>query len=395
MKLGLTLSGGGFRAAVFHLGMLARLAGENRLEDVSFISTVSGGSLCAGLVYGSNDFVWPTSSQLISRVIPRARELMTTQDLQLGFIWRALQSPLHLFDPKANYLSQLLQQRWGITAQLADLPRQPRWLINSTCYETGKDWRFESFRMGDYIFGYTYDTEIPVSDAVAASSGFPGLIGALVLNTKARDWFKYTSVSPESSDRLAPEIQAQNKTAPIEPSSPQVHLWDGGVYDNFGLEGVFDIENGWRQEIDFLIVSDASGGTKPATYQPGINALLRIISGIMMPQVRALRARSFLERIRNHQDQGAFIHIGNTCAAVLNNTSHKDDIARLSPLCLDETAATLAANTPTAIKRLLPSEFDLLFRHGYEVADYTLYGYYSDQFNFIGFANSPWGKNPQ
>jgi NTE family protein len=50
MKIGLGLSGGGFRATVFHLGLLARLAEEDLLEDVTFLSTVSGGSVCAGLV---------------------------------------------------------------------------------------------------------------------------------------------------------------------------------------------------------------------------------------------------------------------------------------------------------------------------------------------------------
>ena len=45
MKLGLALSGGGFRATVFHLGVLDRLAAENLLESVSFMSTVSGCSI--------------------------------------------------------------------------------------------------------------------------------------------------------------------------------------------------------------------------------------------------------------------------------------------------------------------------------------------------------------
>lgn len=169
MNIGLTLSGGGFRATIFHLGVLARLADENRLEEVTVLSTVSGGSLCGALVYTGNNFTWPTSQQFIDQVLPRARALLITQDLQLGFIWRALRSPLTLFEPRANLLSALLQERWGVTAKLASIPKLPRWLINATCYETGKNWRFESFRMGDYRFGYSNDTDIPVSDAVAAS----------------------------------------------------------------------------------------------------------------------------------------------------------------------------------------------------------------------------------
>ena len=55
MKITLAL-GGGFRATVFHLGVLARLARENHMEDVILLSTVSGGSLCTGLVFALNEF---------------------------------------------------------------------------------------------------------------------------------------------------------------------------------------------------------------------------------------------------------------------------------------------------------------------------------------------------
>lgn len=41
-KIGLSLSGGGIRAAVFHLGVLRRLAEDHRLENVSMLSTVYG-----------------------------------------------------------------------------------------------------------------------------------------------------------------------------------------------------------------------------------------------------------------------------------------------------------------------------------------------------------------
>ncbi len=391
MKIGLTLSGGGVRAAVFHLGVLARLAQQNQLEDVTFVSTVSGGSLCAGLVYTCNGFIWPTSSQLIDPVFRKARELLTTQDLQLGYLWRVLQSPLHLFNPKANYLSLLLQKCWGLTAKLSDIRAHPRWLINTTCYETGKDWRFESFRMGDYVFGYADVDKIPVSDAVAASAGFPGLVGALVLNTGGHNWFKYVDKTADTRERITPEYQMQRPTVPIQPRSAQVHLWDGGVYDNFGLEGLFDIQAGWRHAIDFLMVSDASGGSGWADYQPGVNALLRIISGVMMPQIRALRSRVFFERIRNHGDAGAFFGIGNSCAKVLDQIKPPEEVARLSALCLSPAEAARAAAVPTSIRRLSEAEFELLFRHGYEVANYTLYGYHGETYPFIAYADSYWG----
>src|SRR5204863_3483438 len=50
-KVGLALSGGGHRAAFFHIGVLARLAERDRLRGVRVISTVSGGSIVGALYY--------------------------------------------------------------------------------------------------------------------------------------------------------------------------------------------------------------------------------------------------------------------------------------------------------------------------------------------------------
>ena len=50
-RRGLALSGGGFRASFFHIGVLARLAEIGRLHEIEFISTVSGGSILGALYY--------------------------------------------------------------------------------------------------------------------------------------------------------------------------------------------------------------------------------------------------------------------------------------------------------------------------------------------------------
>lgn len=50
-RIGLALSGGGFRAAFFHLGVLARLAEAGILPRVQVISTVSGGSIIGTAYY--------------------------------------------------------------------------------------------------------------------------------------------------------------------------------------------------------------------------------------------------------------------------------------------------------------------------------------------------------
>lgn len=48
-KLGLALAGGGFRAALFHLGVLKRMAELDLLRRVEVLSTVSGGSIIGAL----------------------------------------------------------------------------------------------------------------------------------------------------------------------------------------------------------------------------------------------------------------------------------------------------------------------------------------------------------
>lgn len=237
MKLGLALSGGGFRATVYHLGVLARLAGEDRLEDVTYLSTVSGGSLCVGLVYALNGFRWPSSQAYLEAVVPQARQHLLHDDFTGGLLRRLLRRPWGILGSKAGDLSALLSQHWDVSLALRELPAHPRWMINATCYETGKNWRFERFRMGDYVFGYSHDTDVPLSDALAASAGFPGLIGPLVMDTTRHSWFRYRQPARGEPQAGADEPDAQGKTEPVTPAFERVHLWDGGVYDNHGLEG--------------------------------------------------------------------------------------------------------------------------------------------------------------
>jgi len=46
-KLGLALSGGGFRASLYHLGLLRFLRDAGILSQVTHITSVSGGSVTA------------------------------------------------------------------------------------------------------------------------------------------------------------------------------------------------------------------------------------------------------------------------------------------------------------------------------------------------------------
>jgi NTE family protein len=399
MNIGLSLSGGGYRATVFHLGVLARLAESQALEQITILSTVSGGSLCAGLLHGLNQMRWPTSQEYIEKIAPHAHHLLTTTDLQKDLIGRVLGSFWTLFGSRADDLSALIKQKWGITARLNELPDTPRWLINTTCYETGKNWRFEKYRVGDYTFGYSRDTAIPLSDAMAASAGFPVGIGPLEFVTTSRRWYKYTQ---GAAPILADNQEAAMNKQEIQPVFPKVHLWDGGVYDNHGLEGVHDFAKGWQLGIDFLVISDAAGRSKPEAYSWGPKAILRMMTGIMMDQIRSLRSRAIVERFINHEDKGIFLQTGNTCERIIRSAGRgkglpqadiNAQIAKICPGSLSAEEAQKAAEMPTVIRKLTEEEYELLFRHGFELADGFLYAYYSEDFDYIGYTKSRWARS--
>jgi NTE family protein len=156
------------------------------------------------------------------------------------------------------------------------------------------------------------------------------------------------------------------------------------------LEGLHDFSHGWRSNVDFLLVSDASGKSSAPPYRNGVKAIFFMVTGIMMDQIRSLRARAVLDRITHHDEDGSYIKIGNSCRKVLTEAHRTEDLEAYCPSCLDESAAAQAATTPTMIRKLTHAEFDLLFRHGFEVANYTLYAYHADigqpnHFKFIAY----------
>jgi NTE family protein len=173
---------------------------------------------------------------------------------------------------------------------------------------------------------------------------------------------------------------------------PKVHLWDGGAYDNLGVESLHNFITGWREGVDFLIISDASGRPKPEKYQPGVKALLRLMTGVMMDQIRSLRSRAINERFINHKDPGVLLQIGKTTQDVLTGAKKKDDAKKYGPSSLNSNETTRAANMETVIRKLTQEEFTRLFRHGFELADAMLYAYYGDQFPYVGYTNTRWAK---
>lgn len=367
MRIGMSLSGGGVRAAVFHLGVLARLADQQLLEEVTFLSTVSGGSLAVGVVFKMSSDNWPSSPIYRETTLPQLKSLLTTVDLQAAYVWRILLTPWKLLHGRASVLSASMEDKWGISGLVSELPENPRWILNTTCYETGKNFRFMRNRMGDYRTHYVLDPAFPLAEAMAASAAYPGVIGPLSFRTRDYQWSKLPGRSDGPPD-------------PVEPAYDKLHLWDGGVYDNLGVESLFKPVDGLRDGVDFLMVSDASAALKPESSR--FHAPVHLVR-IAMDQVRGVRSRTVVSHLIRNPGSGAYLRIGNTAKEIF-------DRARVSPpeAWNEETAMTKrdvsrAAGVETTLRKLTTEEFCLLVRHGYEVADATLVAYVPSRFSHI------------
>lgn len=184
-RIGIAFSGGGLRAASFHAGVVKWLAEEGLLESVTHISTVSGGSLLAGLVFSLSGNRWPSSRQYLIEIFPQIRELLTTKSLQNDSLKRLTLKPSNwkLLLARANVIAQSIEELWGVTGVIGELPSTPIWSNNATTAETGRRFRFKQNVIGDYEVGYAYANNFKLSEAMAVAVAFPGGIGPLLLDT--------------------------------------------------------------------------------------------------------------------------------------------------------------------------------------------------------------------
>ena len=362
MRIGLALSGGGVRATVFHLGALARLARQSLIENITFLSTVSGGSLAVALVWACSGKVWPGSDTILRSTIPRARRLLTAHGLDRAYLQHMFLCPWVLRHGRAGALAAALQDRWSVGGMLSDLPDNPRWIMNATCYETGKNWRFMKKRMGDYVAGYVASPQLPIAQAVAASSAVPGLVGSLKLHTSRFEWFAFDR--QQTPRRHSPEF-------------PTLKLWDGGVYDNLGVEALFKPVGLFRDGFDFLIVSDASARLGSETRQ--LRAPLRLLN-VATDQVRGLRARTVVSHLQRNPGAGVYLKLGNTEARIYRDANRPAMAEHIRDNSLRDSEVQQAASFGTTLRKCTRREYDLLFAHGHQVADATLAAYCGDIF---------------
>lgn len=310
-RLGLALSGGGFRAAAFHLGVMRELQRRNLLAGVDLLSCVSGGSIAgAALATGWND---------IPAALDRLERYLRSRSIAVASVIGGALDP---FDTRLGKLCESYDRDLFGGKTLKDLVGGPRLYLNATNLATGNLFFFVTGggkppEMGEHELGVVAAPDMPLCQAVGASSAFPPVFAPLRLD-----------------HRIYPPAEA------VE----YVTLTDGGVYDNMGVNPLLRERNA----LDYVIVSD--GGLPFATDARPTNSgamVLKAAIDIMMEQIRGLE----FDRLQHRH------------------------AAKLGPkplwFSIDSTEgevkpgdARFCSNVGTDLKRLADAEMTVLGRHG-------------------------------
>jgi NTE family protein len=247
------LSGGGTRAAALAWKVLETLRqipfprvvdGERRIstlaDEIDVISGISGGSFAAA--------AW-----CLSRNAPEEfRHRVLQRDLEHS-IGRRLAHPLRLarllspeYD-RINAAAELYDQEIFDGATFGDLPPRPDLRIHATHLALGA--RF-SFTPADFRLIGSDLSSYPIGYACAASSAFPILLSPMTLLNHGetltpdelikRDRHSYGKLVRGSRDDVETYLRRIAHEYLNDKSNAFVHLADGGLVDNQGLQAVID-----------------------------------------------------------------------------------------------------------------------------------------------------------
>jgi NTE family protein len=275
--IGIALSGGGYRAMLFHAGALVRMNELGLLARTQRIASVSGGSIIAGhlalswtaLGAADGNHVFANfKGVVVDPVLAFSRHSIDVVDALTGLLpWTSASDQVVQSYDKYLFGKKTLQQ----------LPDTPRFVFCATNLQTGVLWRFSKPYAGDYVVGRIDKPATLVSQAVAASSAFPPVLSPCVLQFSAGSFTNWpgTQVIPPN------EIAAYRS---------KVILSDGGVYDNHGIEPIVK-----RYLTNFVSDGGAPFGRSADLHTDWISQLRRILD-VEDNQVRALRRRDLIDR---------------------------------------------------------------------------------------------------
>lgn len=348
------------RAVAFHAGVFRWLAERSLLEQVQQVSSVSGGSLFVGLVFHLSGGSWPDSATYLQKVYPAVQRTLTGTSLQSHALLRLIVDPRRWrhWMSRADMVAISLRDAWDISLTLGDLPPSPVWTINGTTAETGRRFRFKGSNGGDYRLGYADFSDLPLAQALAVSAAFPGGIGPLTIDASTRTWGRHSD-APDNWGRM--------------PTPARLHLYDGGVYDNLGLEPLVDLASqsikGTGPGSAVVVCSDA-GAPWEESELPGPLSWRRMyrIAGIAFEQVRALRVRCFMHMLAESPGSGAYLQIGSVPEDKLAQYAPSRDSVEFPGGWLAREEVSRAAKYATSLRRMRAADFELVSRHGYETA---------------------------
>lgn len=215
--VGVALSGGGSRAANFSAAVLLQLKALDFLDHVSSISSVSGGSLPGAYfsLFGHDENLWNEEN------VRRLMRIDFEDELLTKFL-----APYNWFRfaftefNRTDALAEILDENLFKGAQFKDLKRSL--LVNATT----DDFRVRRFTFTDEALWRMASRldNFPIARAVATSAAFPGI-------------FRTTSLRNFAARDLG-----------NQPETSYLHLFDGGVRDNLGMDALIELYRGMYAE---------------------------------------------------------------------------------------------------------------------------------------------------
>ncbi len=336
--IALCLSGGGYRAVLFHLGGLLRLNETGYLSKVDMVAGVSGGSIIAGLLgmkWSRLDFEEDGVASRFHAEVMGPMIWLTGQNLDA----RAFFGGLFERGSMADKIRDTLDERLFKGSTLQDLPDHPEFAFYATNVQSLEQWRFMKRATGDPRVGYIANPTVPLASAVAASCAFPPVLSPVALT------FEPSSFVPGSGEDLQ-----------HEPFTRTVMLADGGLYDNLAVQTPWD-------EYRTILVSDAGLEPEPEP-EPKTDILRHSIRVLMIVSARSemVEKHIILSDLRANLRGGAYWGVRSD----IENYGLDDALH-----CPEERTLELA-RTPTRLSRVPRENQEKLINWGYAACDAAL-----------------------
>ncbi|HEX6179302.1 MAG TPA: patatin-like phospholipase family protein [Thermoanaerobaculia bacterium] len=337
-QLALCLSGGGYRAMVFHLGVLWYLNDAGYLPKLDRVSSVSGGSITAGLLAMQWKLLTFDASGRATNfpnavVVPIRKMASTTIDA--GSVLGGLLPGTTVGERIIKAYKKVL---FG-EATLQDFSDRPRFVINATNVQTGSLFRFSKPYLADWRIGRMLNPKTSIAAAVAASSAFPPVLSPATLEFQHSEWTELNAAE-----------------CGVTPFTTKVVLTDGGVYDNMGIETT------WKR-CKRVLVSDAGGRYQPEEkpHHDALRHALRVQATIDN-QVRSLRKRQVVGAFVDPKDD----HTGAYWGMWVKPSSYPVHAPKLP---IDDARARKLAETPTRLAKMSPELQNQLINFGYGMTE--------------------------